>query len=65
MLRITAWMANLLKQLLQAQFGEGTSSQQPIILQPPITSVIPNSQNLGQIPQLNNKHFDGLPITLS
>jgi len=40
-------MASLLEQLLRTKFGEGTSSQQLTILQPPIALVIPDSQNLG------------------
>jgi len=40
-------MASLLKQLLWAQFGEGTSNQQPTMLPSPTTPVILNSQNLG------------------
>jgi hypothetical protein len=42
-----ARMASLLEQLLRTKFGEGTSSQQLTILQPPIALVIPDSQNLG------------------
>jgi hypothetical protein len=43
-------MASLLEQLLWAQFRKGTSSEQPIMLPQPRTSVILNSQNVVENP---------------